>query len=58
MKYAPQVEDFFMGKDAFSFICESSEDYNTFASEVQFDCSHPLVYFSIIYSIYDRSAIS
>ena len=34
MKYASQIEDFFMSKDAYTFIFESKEDYDKFASEV------------------------
>ncbi len=39
MKYAPQVEDFFMGKDAYSFVCESKQDYDLFCREVYLQIS-------------------
>lgn len=34
MKYSSQIENFFMGKDAYSFVFESADDKAKFADEV------------------------
>ena len=34
MQYASQIEHYFSGKDALSFIFECKEDHETFAREV------------------------
>ena len=36
MKYAAQIESFFMGKDAYSFVFESPDDKKIFSEEVMY----------------------